>query len=1153
MAAGRQRGVGRPGVAAVTLGALAADVVAAVRAATGRDLSSYRPATVSRAIGRRMAASGEARLPAYVERLRRDAAEARALVDELHVGVTAFFRDAEVFSALEERVLPSLAGAARELGTLRAWVPGCATGEEAYSVAMLLGEAAARAPGVQPLVFATDTDEGALATARAGWYGREACATVPPERVSRHFRAERGGLVVTRELRDTCVFSTHDLSRDPPFGRLDLVTCRNVLIYFDDASKLRALQALHQALRPGGVLVLGPAEGLPSHGALFEPLDRGMRIFCKRGERVPSTFGDPRRGTGSPGARAVPPPARMEPEAPMTSDLEHILLREIAPACVVVDAGGEALHFSGPVGRYLELQGAPSRHVVDLAKEQVRLELRSALERATKEGSVATERCVPFRTDGRDELTEVVVRPLPSATGPDRNRYLVAFREVALLPGADRAPGADGSAAEAQLRAELAAARQRLQGTIDELDASNAEHRRANEKLRALNEELQSSQEELESLNEELQTLNSELSGKVDELDRANGDLHNLFRSTDVAVVFLDRELALQKFTPAATRLFRLIEADAGRPIADVSARFPTDELLADLAEVLRTATPRERQVRVSETGRWYAQRCLPYVTVGGVADGAVVTFADITEAKLAENASRASEARLKQIVDTVPHLVWSATASGTRDYFSRQWRDFTGLSAGPQLDAGWIEAYHPDDREAMLAAWAESVRTGAPFQAEYRIRRHDGVYRWFKARANPLRDPAGAVERWIGTSTDVDDVKRLEASLREGSRRKDEFMALLGHELRNPLAPLGNSLDILRRHGDPEHVARAVAVIDRQVTHLARLVDDLLDVSRITSGKIRIRRERVDLGALLASIVDDHRALLAAGGVRLDAAAPDVPLWVDGDPARIAQMVGNLLQNAKKFTDRGGSVAISVEPARDGLGVALRIRDSGIGMDPAIIDRMFEPFAQADSTLAHSRGGLGLGLTLVKALAELHGGSIRGTSEGPGRGSEFELRLPLAEPPAAVARPPPAAGERRRILVVDDNVDAAETFAELLRLEGHDVRVAGDGLSALEEARRFLPEVAFCDIGLPGELDGYALARALREEPGLADTLLVAMTGYAAEEDQRRTRAAGFALHFAKPARIAAVARAIAMWRPDGAHRTAPPPPGDGQAMPPW
>jgi two-component system CheB/CheR fusion protein len=518
------------------LGDLSAEVHAALRAATGRETAGYQASSVARAVGRRMASRGDGSLLAYVARLRNDAAEAQALVKELHVGVTAFFRDAEVFAALEERVVPSLVAAARGAGDLRAWVPACATGEEAYSVAMLLLDAAeCDGAGVRPLVFATDIDEEALASARRGRYTREACARVSPERLSRFFRAERGALVVAGELRNACLFSAHDLARDPPFGRLDLVSCRNVLIYFDDESRRRALRTIHHALRPGGILVLGPAEGVMGHDGLFEPVDGRLRIFRRLGPRPALAALQAARIPVAPAARA---PAPREPEAVMPSTFEHILLREIAPAAVVVDASGTVLHFSGAVGRYLEPQGAPSHDLVDLAREQVRLDLRAALVRAVKEGGVVTQQCAATREDGHGELTEIVVRPLPSASGPGGDRYLVAFREVRVV-AAPPQPG-DGRAPDQRLEAELAATRQRLQATIDELEASNSEHRRANERLRSVNEELQTSQEELESLNEELQTLNAELSSKVDELDRASGDLQNLFRSTDVAVLFLD-------------------------------------------------------------------------------------------------------------------------------------------------------------------------------------------------------------------------------------------------------------------------------------------------------------------------------------------------------------------------------------------------------------------------------------------------------------------------------------------------------------------------------------------------------------------------------------------------------------------------------------
>jgi two-component system CheB/CheR fusion protein len=282
--------------------------------------------------------------------------------------------------------------------------------------------------------------------------------------------------------------------------------------------------------------------------------------------------------------------------------------------------------------------------------------------------------CVLARIDGRDQLTEVLVRPITAAHGNDGERFLIAFREVRVAEASASSENG-GTGAERQLRLKVAAMKQRLQAMIDELEASNSDHRRANERLRTANEELQASQEELESLNEELQTVNGELSAKVDELDRAHADLQNLLRSTDVAVVFLSKELALKKFTPAATRLFRLMDSDVGRPISDISARFPVEGLLRELKEVLEGSSAKERPVQVGETGRWYNVRVGAYVTVTGSTDGAVITFTDITDAKLAESASRESEARLRQIVDSLPHLVWTATPDGTREYFSQQWR----------------------------------------------------------------------------------------------------------------------------------------------------------------------------------------------------------------------------------------------------------------------------------------------------------------------------------------------------------------------------------------------------------------------------------------------------------------------------------------------
>ncbi|BDG05482.1 hybrid sensor histidine kinase/response regulator [Anaeromyxobacter oryzae] len=362
-------------------------------------------------------------------------------------------------------------------------------------------------------------------------------------------------------------------------------------------------------------------------------------------------------------------------------------------------------------------------------------------------------------------------------------------------------------------------------------------------------------------------------------------------------------------------------------------------------------------------------------------------------------------------------------------------------------------------------------------------------------------------------------ELERLNAQLEEESRRKTEFLGVLSHELRNPLAPVLNALELLDRAAPgSERAGAARAVIGRQVGHLTRLVDDLLDLTRISRGKVHLRRERLDLADAVRRAVEDHRPLLDARGVALELRGPDRPLAVDADPTRIAQIIGNLLQNAAKFTAPGGRVRVTVDAAPDRR-ARIRVEDTGIGITPAMLGRLFHPFTQADESLHRSSGGLGLGLALVKGLALLHGGDVSARSAGTGRGAEFEVLLPLVSEAASAAGsgPPPPRPTRRRVLVIEDNVDAAETLRLLLEMGEHEVAVAHDGVTGLARARAFRPDLILCDLGLPG-MDGYAVARAIRADPALAAVDLVAISGYALPDDRRAALEAGFDAHLAKP-----------------------------------
>lgn len=401
------------------------------------------------------------------------------------------------------------------------------------------------------------------------------------------------------------------------------------------------------------------------------------------------------------------------------------------------------------------------------------------------------------------------------------------------------------------------------------------------------------------------------------------------------------------------------------------------------------------------------------------------------------------------------------------------------------------------------------------------RNRRRDGAVIWCEWYTTAVLDPAGRLQSVLSQVLDVTERVRAEEALRDASRRKDEFLASLGHELRNPLAPIRNAWEILRRPGIPEPQAEAAhAVLGRQLDHLSRIVDDLLDVSRIGEGRLHLRRRPLDLAGLVREVAEDHRAMFAARGLALQLEIGVAPVPVAGDATRLTQVLGNLLQNAARFTEAGGTVTVLLDADRAAGTAALRVRDTGIGVAPEVAAHVFEPFFQGPHDVARRAGGLGLGLSLARGLVALHGGAIAVASDGDGRGAEFTVTLPVTEPlPAdAPAIAPPTERRRRRILVVEDNADAAETLRQVLELDGHAVEVAGDGLSGLARARAFEPDVVLSDLGLPGDMDGFEFARAVRADPALAEIPLVALSGYARAEDSRRAHEAGFDEHLAKP-----------------------------------
>jgi PAS domain S-box-containing protein len=503
--------------------------------------------------------------------------------------------------------------------------------------------------------------------------------------------------------------------------------------------------------------------------------------------------------------------------------------------------------------------------------------------------------------------------------------------------------------------------------------------------------------------------------------------------------------------------------------------------------------------------------------------------------AQLAANeaAARASEGQFRTIANTVPMLAWYAHPDGEIAWFNDRCYEYTGAGFEELAGWRWESVLDPVDAARVVAGWQSALASGKPWEDTFRLRRQDGTLRWFLSRALPLEDAEGRVVRWFGTNVDVDAHKRAEDQYHAASRAKDEFLAILGHELRNPLAPILTALDLVRTR-TPGAFPRELTVIERQVKHMVRLVDDLLDVSRIAGGKVDLELAPVELNDVVTRAMEMVSPLIEAKAHYVSVSVPESGLAVNGDPVRLAQVLANLLTNAAKYTPSGGSITVAA--AREGATVSLRIRDSGVGISAEMLPQVFELFSQERQTLARSGGGLGLGLAIVQSLVEMHGGRVMARSEGLDKGSEFVLELPAlgskwegkGAPTAPIDGPAPELGRAfENVLVVDDNADAAEVVADLLRAHGYEVRLALDGPAALALVEHFAPDVALLDIGLP-VMDGYELAQRLQERLAPRRVPLIAITGYGREGDRVRAREAGFDFHLVKPVDFTRIENAI-------------------------
>jgi two-component system CheB/CheR fusion protein len=1007
-------------------------------AACKHDFTHYKRGTLTRRLTRRIALLNLNSLDEYIRFLKSNPDEVQALYQDLLIRVTSFFRDPDAFEGLVKKVFPTLVERCAPDEAIRIWVPGCSTGEEVYSIAICLLEYLnERAASTKIQIFGTDVSESALSTARVGIYFESIANEVSEARLKRFFSKVNGQYHIAKSLRNLCVFANQNVTCDPPFSQLDLISCRNVLIYFDPVLQKRVISLFHYALKPGGCLILGPSETIGASSDIFTLThEKKFNIFTKRsvpkrpyldylngGEKPKSTY----KQTHKPFAIGHPEKQKRE--------IDRIALARYVPAGILCDDELNILEFRGDTGPYLlQPSGPPSTNLRQLARLGLFVEISNMIDQARKEAAPVLR--TAQRVEMQDGIREVDLEVIPiTQKDAEISLFLVFFEQPSaakvitvkhtpnLWSRLKSAINGGGRIAEndnvvQRLQLELDATRQYIRTMAgehstaqEELKASQEELLSSNEEFQSTNEELETAKEELQSSNEELITTNDELMHRNQELNSLNVELEHARNYAQAIVetvrdplVVLDENLRIVRTNAAFHFTFKLT------PRETVGCLF--DELddqqwdLPELRQLLSEVLPKDRAFENCEITSKFSK-------IGG-----------------------------RTMMLNGKHLAW-------------------------------------ENQTLILLA----------------------------------------IE-------DVTDYKAAQDALKEAAKRKDEFLAMLAHELRNPLAPMRNALEILRR-GDAGQEAehQAHLIMDRQLRKETRLIDDLLDTARITQGSIVLKTEWVDLKQITAQAVEGTKHHYEERRHNLKMDLPDSEVIIEGDPLRLEQIISNLLTNAAKYTEPGGHIILKLEIA-DGQAV-LRIVDNGIGINAEMLPRIFDLFVQAEVALDRSQGGLGIGLTLVRRLVKLQGGTVEVNSRGTNQGSEFIVRFPMVPgarladieslSPTASVLPKNLSVICRRIMVVDDNLDSANTIALLLQLEGQETKAAYGGPAALEMVREFKPEIILMDIGLPG-MDGYEVARRIRDMPDQSKTLLIAVSGYSPLDERARNSGIYFDHYLLKP-----------------------------------
>jgi len=1011
-----------------------ATIFGLLKSTTGVDFSQYKPATVNRRIQRRMVLYKVELLHDYAEHLQHNSAEVQALYEEILIHVTSFFRDSEAFQKLKELVFPRITQNNSANAPIRIWVAGCSTGEEVYSIAMCLLEFLGDRVIPPPIqIFATDICEATISKARSGVYLENQMIDVSSERRTRFFILQEGGSYrICKAIRELCIFARQDLSSDPPFANLDLVTCRNVLIYLGESLQKKVLPIFHYSLNPTGFLMLGSSESTGRFSYLFDSVHNNSKIYAKKlSGKPPSLFFTPSSYPAVKKGEGQKVNERLSKRFDLERETDQLILNHYALAGVVVDEQMKIVQVRGDIDLYLRMApGTPDLNLLIMARPGLLVELRTAIYQAQMQNLSVRKEGVFIEAGGRSTIVNIEVRPFQSHTVA-AGYFLVVFEEVLPTAGnfctlnSEICTKCDLEPENARLREELATANQartvaqsHLESLIHEqknlnedLKIANEEVLSSNEELQSANEELETAKEEIQAANEELSTTNEELRSRYFEQSQLNNDLTNLLASIQIPVLMLANDLKIRRFTPTAKKIFNLIATDIGRPFSDIRSALDVSDLEQMILEVIDTLNSKEQAVQ-SLSGYWYNLRIHPYRTTENVIDGVVILLLDIDALKRSAKTLESARNYAEAIVEAVQTPLVALNAGLQVKKANQSFYETFPVSSSETTDISLFELGNGQWNIPKLRQILEDILGNDVQLINFEL---DHQFEQLGPKTLLLNackvQPEETLSMILLSIEDITDRKQFETErsqlleqeqlarqqAEKANRAKDEFLANLSHELRNPLTPILAWSQMLRSGKLKEaETHRALEVIERSAQAQAQLIGDLLDISRITNGNLPLSISPIDLQVVV------QRAL---EGVQLSASAKHIEIvshlnsaTVLGDRDRLQQVLWNILSNAIKFTPAGGRVEIVMQNLENHAEV--RVTDTGKGITSELLPYIFDRFRQGDSSTTKRDQGLGLGLSIVYYLVEQHGGTVQAESPGEEQGTTITVRLPLLPSP---------------------------------------------------------------------------------------------------------------------------------------------------------